>query len=280
MIAVAVFVIDCLTPLGIAAGALYMAAVLSAVPIRHPRAIHFTALACSLLVLIGWITSPGQGQTEWWKVLDNRLIDLGVIWAAAAMADAWNRLQQRRFKQVQEARLLHQATMLSISQLSFRTALENSLQTLCDILGWSVGHVYLRDGAGRHLVSSDIWCTPPEERFDLLRAAARGLQFAPGEGVPGRIWKDSQPVAVADVADSPDYHWLRDPELLGVRGAFALPITVNGQTAAVMEFFSDRPISVDFEFKPLAQNVGQQLGRLFERRQADRNLRQSEERPL
>jgi len=49
-IAAAVFVIDYLTPVGIAAGALYMAAVLSAVPIRHRWGVHITAAVCSVLV--------------------------------------------------------------------------------------------------------------------------------------------------------------------------------------------------------------------------------------
>ena len=83
MIVAAVFVIDCLTPRGIAAGALYIAAVLSAVAIRHRKAIAITASICSLLVFAGWFISPRQGQMEWW-VFVNRAIVLGVIWAAAA----------------------------------------------------------------------------------------------------------------------------------------------------------------------------------------------------
>ena len=278
MIVVAVFVIDCLSPLGIAAGALYMAAVLSAVPLRHTNAIYFTAGICSLLVLVGWLVSPGSGETQWWKVVANRALDLGVIWVAAGMAEAWSRLQQRRLRQIQEARLLQQATILSASRVSLREALENSLCTLCDILGWPVGHVYLRDRDTGHLVSCDIWQTPRQERFDLLRAAARGLRFAPGKGAPGRVLAEGKPIAVADVARSHDYDWLKEPELLDVRGAFVLPITVGGKTAAVMEFFSDHAIAATPDFITLTQSVSEQLGRLFERRRADERLRQTEER--
>ncbi len=278
MIVAAVFVFDCLTPWGISAGALYLAAVLSSVAIEHDRAVFATAGICSALVIAAMAVSPGAGQTAWWNGLANCGLDLGTIWGSAYMADSWNRLQQRRRKQLQETRLLHQAIALSASQLSFRDALQDSLKTLCDILGWPVGHVYLRDAAGQHLVASEVWHPDETAGFGLLRAAVRGVRFAQGQGGPGRVWLTGEPIAVADVAQSPDYAWLTEPERLGVIGAFALPVTVGGKVAAVLEFFSERPISADVDFMALARNIGQQLGRLFERRKAELSLRQGEER--
>ncbi len=277
-IIVAVFVIDSLAPPGISAGALYIAAVLAAVAIRNQKATYITAGICSLLVLVGWFTSPGQGQVEWWKILINHMLDLGVIWVAAGMADAWSRMQRRRSKEVLESRLLHQATALSASQLSLRDALENSLKTLCDIVGWSAGHVYVRDSSGRNLVASGVWYTGDNAVFELLRAATRGLRFSQHEGAVGRAWKAAEPMAVWDVSTSPDYAWLKEPERLDIASTFLLPVTVGGKVVAVMEFFSARPIHIDAEFKPLACNVGEQLGRLFERRKAEQTIRQSEER--
>src|SRR5690606_8743062 len=129
-------------------------------------------------VFLGWIVSPGQGQTDWWKVLINRGLDLGIIWASAGMTEAWRRLQQQRFKEVLETRLLHQATALSASQRSFRDALKNSLRTLCDIVGWPTGHVYVRDSSGQYLVASDVWYMADDGGFELLRMATRVLRFS------------------------------------------------------------------------------------------------------
>ncbi len=277
MIVAAVLVIDCLTPRGVAAGALYIAAVLSAVAIRHRKAIAATATICSLLALAGWFISPREEQMEWW-VFVNRAIVLCVIWAAAGMADVWRRFQEGQLKQMQEAQLLHQATALSASQLSFREALKNSLKTLCDIVGWPAGHVYVRDGSGQYLVATDLWHVDEKGGFELLELATRGIRFSQGQGAAGRVWRAGEPIAVEDVSESADYQWLKKPDRLGVVGAFLLPITIGGNVVAVMEFFSEKPIHVDTEFMPLARSVGEQLGRLFERRKADLALRQSEER--
>jgi len=278
MIVAAVFVIDSLTPLGIAAGALYVAAVLSAVPLRHLHATFITAGICSLLILAGWFVSPRQGDTEWWIILVNRALDLGVIWVAAGMADVWRRMQRRRSKEVLESRLLHQATALSASQQSLRDALGASLKSLCDIVNVPAGHVYFRDGAGQYLVASDIWYTSPHAALEPLRLASRGLRFAQYEGAVGRAWKAGGPLTVASVAASPDYAWLPDPARLGIASAFLLPVTMGGNVVAIMEFFSGQPVEIDAEFRALACNVGEQLGRLFERRKAEQTIRRSEER--
>ena len=174
--------------------------------------------------------------------------------------------------------MLHQATALSASQLSFRDALKNSLKTLCDIVGWPAGHVYVRDGSGQYLVATDsgTWLRGEVSSFSSWQPEAFGFRRAralpDGPGRPAnRSW-------LRDVCESADYRWLKEPERLGVVGAFLLPVTIGGKVVAVMEFFSEQPIHVDTEFMPLARSVGEQLGRLFERRKAEHALRQSEER--
>ncbi|MHB8901069.1 MAG: PAS domain S-box protein, partial [Thermoguttaceae bacterium] len=258
-------------------GSLYIAAVLSAVPVRHPRAIAITAGICSVLVLASWFISPRQLPTQEWAIVNKALV-LGVIWAAAGMADVWRRFQEQQQKQMQETQLLHQATALSASQSSFREALKNSLKTLCDIVGWPAGHVYVRDGGGHHLVATDVWHVAERGAFELLQVATRGLRFSQGQGAAGQAWKTGQPIVISDVSQSDDYRWLKEPERLGVVGAFLLPVTIEGKVVAVMEFFSERPLHIDSEFMPLARSFGEQLGRLFERRKAEHALRQSEER--
>jgi two-component system, sensor histidine kinase and response regulator len=277
LITAAVFVFDWLMPLGISAGVLYMAAVLSAVSIPRRRSVYTTAGVCSLLVLLDWWLSPDQSTTELWKIIANRSLSIGVLWTAAAMVDSLHRIQERRVAQLQENRLLQQATAMSVSHVSFRQALQNSVKSLCEILGCTAGHVYVMDRSG-FLVASDIWHVPEDSAFELLRMAAHDLRFARGEHAPGQIWQTGKPLVVDDVANSPCYSWFKEPERLGIRGAFAFPITVSGKVVAVMEFFSSHQFALDFDFVPLSRNIGEQLGRLFERKRSDEALRESEER--
>ena len=127
MIVVAVFVIDCLTPRGIAPDR-YTLPPLSAVAIRHPKAIAATATICSVLAFAGWFISPRQGHLEWW-VFVNRALVLGVIWAAAGMADVWRRFQEASSSKCRRPSCSTRRQPFPL-QLSFRDALKNSLEDL------------------------------------------------------------------------------------------------------------------------------------------------------
>src|SRR5690606_25411649 len=54
---------------------------------------------------------------------------------------------------------------------------------------------------------------------------------------------------------------------LGVRGAFAFPVMVDGEPVAVLEFFTPDEIAPDPQLLMLVGSVGTQLGRIMERRQ-------------
>ena len=78
-----VFTIDLLTPLGVANGVMYIAAVLISLRQRNPRLLMGVALGCTLLTILGYWLSPEGG--EWWKVLWNRGLAIGAIWITAIM---------------------------------------------------------------------------------------------------------------------------------------------------------------------------------------------------
>ena len=79
----AVFIIDLLTPLGIADGILYILVVLCTLPHRNTRLTFGIALGCSVLTLLGLAWSPEGG--EWWKVIWNRGLALFAIWTTAIL---------------------------------------------------------------------------------------------------------------------------------------------------------------------------------------------------
>ncbi|MGE0472335.1 MAG: PAS domain S-box protein [Nitrospirales bacterium] len=78
-----IFVIDLLTPLGVASGAIYIVAVLFSLRQGNVHLLLGVALGCSVLTLVGHRLSPEGG--EWATVLGNRGLALLVIWATALM---------------------------------------------------------------------------------------------------------------------------------------------------------------------------------------------------
>ena len=58
-----------------------------------------------------------------------------------------------------------------------------------------------------------------------------------------------------------------------MRSAFGFPIKVRGEVIAILEFFSGVAVEPDTDLMQTFHSIGDQVGRVFERRQAERALR-------
>jgi signal transduction histidine kinase len=63
----------------------------------------------------------------------------------------------------------------------------------------------------------------------------------------------------------------------GIRSAFAFPVLVGTEVAAVLEFFATTETEPEAELRDLVVNIGTQLGRVVERVRAEQALRESRE---
>ena len=83
-LSIAIFTIDLLIPLGVAAGVPYIIVVL--VSLRSPRKELpiIVAVGASILIIAGFYLSPLGG--ELWKVLLNRAVALVAVWATSILA--------------------------------------------------------------------------------------------------------------------------------------------------------------------------------------------------
>jgi PAS domain S-box-containing protein len=155
-------------------------------------------------------------------------------------------------------------------------AIRSVMAEICALTGWPVGHAYLKQADGA-LVPSSLWHLDRPEGFERLREVTAASSFRTGEGLIGRVTHDGQPIWVEDVTREPT--WIRGRHGdLGVRGAFALPVLVGQEVAAVLEFYSPSPAPARPELLEVLRNVGSQLGRIIERERAAEQLQLSEAR--
>jgi light-regulated signal transduction histidine kinase (bacteriophytochrome) len=86
-----------------------------------------------------------------------------------------------------------------------------------------------------------------------------------------------QSVWVADVTRKPDF--MRGPlaQEAGLKAGFALPVLLGDQVLGAIEFFSREPRVPDKWLLQTAMNIGQQIGQLMLRRQAEAELRRAHE---
>lgn len=201
------------------------------------------------------------------SVSEVRLVDRNLYTVIARDISQRIHAEQKLARQALESALLHRAAELAGETVSFEEALQNCVDMVCELTGWPVGHAYLPSPHDpQELVSAMIWHIEDPEACANLREVTQRTAFPIGEGMPGRIMQSGEPEWITNV--QLDRSFLRNRELadLGVKGAFGFPVKIGDDVVAVLEFFAKEEMYADKNLIAVLRNVGEQLGRVFERR--------------
>lgn len=174
--------------------------------------------------------------------------------------------------------LLLRATAMAAATDSVEEALRHCIEMVCEYAGWPIGHVYLFDEGEGNLYPSNIWYMADGEEHANFRSATMRTRFEPGVGLPGRILSSGRPAWIVDVHRDDNFLRTRYEIPIGVRAAFGFPLRFEDRTVAVLEFFSEDTMPPDEALLRLVQSLGEQIGRVLERRDAERKIHESEER--
>ena len=187
--------------------------------------------------------------------------------------------EEKLARQAMEAKLLQGATDIASGSELIDEAYQKCLDLLCQTIGWPVGHVYqlAEDGSGE-LDPTAIWHLRDPEESRVFREVTERTRFAPGIGLPGRILSSGEPAWIVDVREDPNFPRAKLADDIGVRGAFGFPVKIKGTTHAVLEFFSTEKMEPDNALLTIMRRVGDQMGRVLERKLTADNLKESEER--
>ena len=146
-------------------------------------------------------------------------------------------------------------------------AVPGMLAEMAATFGWEYGGFWQVDRAGKTLHCAGTWTASPET-FGEFASVSRATAFAPGVGLPGRVWATRAPVVVARAAFDPTLPRAAAAGRVGLQGAVAVPILHDGQVVAVLEFFSRRStVMSDPDLATMAA-VGRHIGVYVERRRA------------
>lgn len=153
-------------------------------------------------------------------------------------------------------------------------ALRVAVEGIARYIDWPVGHVYVTDGRNPDvLIPSDIWRLTDETRYRLFREITQKTVFTSGIGMIGRVLESRKVVWFEDVTASPGFLRKKLADDIQVRGAFGFPIVVDGKVHAVLEFFSPNREKPDPALMMLMDEIGVQLGIVFERKRAEDELK-------
>jgi PAS domain S-box-containing protein len=167
----------------------------------------------------------------------------------------------------------HAVTQVLAQSATFAEAASGVLPALCRGLGWDLGALWSLDPDKSVLRCLEVWQGPQVRAFEF-EALTRRLTFPCGVGMPGRIWASGQPAWIPDILRDDNFPRAEVAAREGLRGAFGLPIVLEGKTLGALEFFSQRPREPDPDLLRLLASLGSQIGLFVQRCRADEALRQ------
>ena len=146
-------------------------------------------------------------------------------------------------------------------------------------LGWDFGALWVpADADGSFLRCEHTW----QGAFTPVAAfaeASRSVRLAPGQGMPGEVWRTGRPAWIAEAAEHPrPLPRAEAAAEAGLRSAFAFPIRCAGNVLGVMEFFAAARVAPDDELLATMSSLGSQIGQFVERCRAEQGVRESDAR--
>ena len=233
------------------------------------------------------VRAPRRSRDEVGLLIDGFNDMLGQIQSRdGALETAREALEQRVRERTLELQqqlayihLLRQVAALANETLTIEEPLQACLDAVCVLIGWPVGHVYMRapDQPGL-LIPLPIWHLYEAERFGAFRQITEETVLQVGEGLPGRVVASGRPIWISDITQAPDFPRESAGRDIIVRAGFGVPVVIGEEVAAVLEFFTTTPMPQDEKLLQVMAQVGIQLGPVIQRRRAEESLRHSEEK--
>ena len=180
-------------------------------------------------------------------------------------------------ERAQQALRLLQTLSLAVAQAeSLNEALEVVLSEVCVSAGWTIGQAWLPDREGE-VIACAVATSDTGAGLAGFGARSRELRYAPGQGIPGRVWASGRAEWIPDVQRDPGFRRGPEAAAAGLRLGVCVPVLAGQKVIAVLEFFARERREEDPRLLQLVSSVGAQLGQALQRRLVEEALRSTEE---
>lgn len=207
-------------------------------------------------------------------------------------------LQSQNFQLAQEIAVRQQkekefsfllAITKSVSEAEdFNSALSSLLRLCCNFIEWNLAEAWVPNTYGTYLecfpyqyLSNFSTENSDFQDFGLTEFQNQSLNtiFAPGVGLPGRIWESKQSEWIENIA-APTQIYQRQKTAIaaGLKASFGVPILVDNQVLAVLVFYKKEVMYPLPQLLELLKVVATQVASQIRRKQVEEKLKASEER--
>jgi signal transduction histidine kinase/CheY-like chemotaxis protein len=151
------------------------------------------------------------------------------------------------------------------------TAAPALLAAISEGLAWSFGAAWQVDPAAGILRCVAVWNSPGRPALAFEEETRRRL-FAPGVGVPGRVWQSGRAIWSADVLEEENFQRAESAAKDGLHTGCALPILRRGKTVGVLEFYCHEMGEAEEGLLTYLEDIGERIGQFTERKYAEQRL--------
>src|SRR5262245_9085184 len=103
-----------------------------------------------------------------------------------------------------ERQVVYETARALAEATSLVDAAPRMLESICRALDWECGALWNVDRAANCLKCAAFW-HPASLQFHEFAASTRQTTFAPGVGLPGRVWSSGQPHWIFDVVHDTNF---------------------------------------------------------------------------
>ena len=124
-------------------------------------------------------------------------------------------------------RILYETARVLAESPTLVEAVPPMIRAVCEGLDWQYGALWEVDRARNVLHCVGMW-QPASLSFDEFAAVCKNTTFAPGVGLPGRVWASRQPAWIPDVTRDTNFPRAPIARKVGLHAAFGVPAATYG----------------------------------------------------
>jgi len=160
---------------------------------------------------------------------------------------------------------------------TFKDVTKNLLKITGEEMHWSSGSYWVVDEISNVLRCVDFWSLPKHRDTSFAQQTKR-ITFAPGIGLPGRVWANNDSFWIEDVRKDTNFPRASAAWESSLCSGIAFPIASGDKVFGACEFFSEGVQTVDEEMHRTLNTFGRQIGQFVARQQMQSALQDAEER--
>src|SRR5688572_4865361 len=156
-----------------------------------------------------------------------------VQWAVLDRTDK----RMGRERELALQRLQHLVTLRFGQARSLGEALQAAMRAICETERWEAARYLYVDEERGVLRAGESWCIPEPMRERYLEES-RTMEYRPGQGLAGHVWKSGEPLWVPDIGADARVARPQLAAVTGMRGSVVCPVHAEGRTLGVLIFDS------------------------------------------